>query len=122
MNVELELQGPDAAQSTVRALQDWVRRERIEGLRIEPRRRPPVEGQMGVDPTTILSVVLGSAAAVEMARELAKSLHIWLETRRPRLKIRVRLNGSEVEIDGQNLPEQQVVIDKVLALIAASGR
>ena len=34
MDLKLELQGSDATEETTIAVQDWIRREKIEGLRV----------------------------------------------------------------------------------------
>ena len=80
-------------------------------MSMQPRKTaPPRPGEMGVDPITVLSVVLGSAAAVQ----LVKTLHVWVKTSRPSLKIKFKTGTSEVEIDAQNLPDQQVLVDKIV--------
>lgn len=117
MDLELELQGSDATEETTIAVQDWIRREQIEGLRVERKSAPAVEGQMGIDPLTALSVVLGSAAVVE----LVKSLHVWIRTRRPQLKIKLKVGDSDLEINAQNLPDQQALIERALTIAKASG-
>lgn len=116
MDLELELQGSDATEETTIAVQDWIRREQIEGLRVERKSAPAVEGQMGIDPLTALSVVLGSAAVVE----LVKSLHVWIRARRPKLKIKLKVGDADLEIDAQNLQDQRVLIEKALALAEGS--
>ncbi len=113
MNIELELQGTDATERTIFDLQDWVRREQISGLRLERKSGIPDKEHMGVDPLTVLSIVLGSAAVVE----LVKTLHVWLRERRPRLQAKFRVDDREVTIDAENLPELQAILDKILSII-----
>lgn len=117
MDLELHLHGRDATENTILGLQDWIRRERIEGLRVERKTGSPAEDQMGLDPGTILSIVLGSAAVTELVR----SLHVWIQARRPRVKIRFKVGDAEIELDTENLPDQQATIDQVLALVKARG-
>ncbi|MHC4657106.1 MAG: effector-associated constant component EACC1 [Planctomycetota bacterium] len=110
MELNLELNGADANEQSILGLQDWIRKERISGVQVERKTAPPVKGEMGVEPLTILSVVLGSAAVIE----LVKSIHVWLTVRRPKLKISLKVGQSEVEIDAINLPEQERFVEKVL--------
>jgi hypothetical protein len=100
MNLRIELQGPDATENTTLDIQDWLRRERLVGLQIERESGHPEEGQMGAELVPILSVVLGSAALVE----LVKCLHVWLTVRRPRVKIKVTIGNRLAEMEADNLP------------------
>ena len=116
MDIELLLCGVDATDETTVALQDWLRREQVVGLRVERMIAPPVEGEMGIDPLTALSIVLGSQAVVE----LMKSVHVWIKTRRPKLTIKLKTVHEELEIDAENLPELQALIEKVLAMMKST--
>ena len=118
MHIDLELKGADADENTTLALQDWIRRERVKGLQVERAASPAKEGQMGVDPVTILSVVLGAKAVVE----LVKSIHVWIEARKPKLKLKLDIGGSVLEIDAANLPDQQVLVEQALELVERSGK
>ena len=71
---------------------------------------------MGVDPLTVLSVVLGAKAVVE----LVKSLHVWITTRKPKVKIKLKYGQFDLEIDAENLPDQQALTEQALALVKAS--
>ena len=112
MDIELGLEGSQATEATVLALQDWVRRERIAGLRVQRKRQPHREGEMGVDPGTMLSIVLGSGAVIE----LVKCIHTWLQERKPKCKIRLKTADYELEIDAENLPDQQTLVQRVVTL------
>src|SRR5262245_38608568 len=96
MSIQLFVGGPDASEKTIQDLQEWVNGE--PGLRANLEPRPAEAGHMGAL-SGVLSVILGSAAVVN----LVQSIHVWIKARRPKLKITIRKDGSMVEIDAENL-------------------
>ncbi len=110
MEIELELKGQDADEDTALSLRDWLQKEQISGLLVERKSAPPKEDHMGIDPLSVLTVILGSKAIVE----LVKSIHIWLTVRKPKLRLKFRHGKSVVEIEVENLASQQDVIERVL--------
>ena len=116
MSVQLELQGTDATEDTIFDLQDWINRERIQGVRAQQESVPPKPDEMGGELAAILSIVGAMAAPVLV--EVVKSVFGWLKMRRPRLKIRVNVGGEIIEIEGENLSNEQQtqVIEKVSVL------
>ena len=112
MDVEIQLEGQDVNDQTVLALQDWIRREDIAGLQVKRKGIAPEPGQMGADAGTVLSVVLGSAAAVQ----LVKSIHVWLQTKRRVIKIKLRAGSTTIEIDADNVVDERSLIESVAKL------
>ena len=111
MELRINLEGAAADERTTLDLQDWLRRERLQGARIG---RPPAEATpetMGLDPATILSVVLGAEAVVE----LVKSIHVWLKTRKPKLHVVLKTADGEVTIDGENISDEQSFLTHALS-------
>lgn len=111
MEIQLELIGTDADEDTALALRDWLQKEQISGLLVERKSAPPKESHMGIEPLSILSIILGSAAIVELVR----SIHVWIEVRKPKLRLKLRRGQSEVEIEVENLASQKELIESVLA-------
>lgn len=108
----IDLKGADASEHTVFDLQDWIRQEAINGLRHVGRpSAPPSKEHMGIDPVTVLSVVLAGPAIVE----LVKSIHVWIRTRRPKTKIRFHVGDNVIEVDSENLREDQDIIKELMA-------
>ena len=117
MNIELHLEGKDANKMTLLQIQDWTKHERVSGLHIQPKVEYPKEGEMGTGASEILSIVTTQGRAIT---EFVKSLYAWLLMRRPAIKIKLKTNDFEFELDATNLPAQQDIIDDVLALAKKS--
>lgn len=113
-NVQVDLEPTGADEQTLRSLQDWLRRERIPGMRVTPVAEPPGPEHMGADMVAALSVVLGSAAVVELVR----SLHVWLRSRVPTVGVTIRTEGTEIVLDGRNLPD----VERMVLGLAAAAR
>lgn len=111
--VSVLFEGADATDSATQAAQHWIVRERLPGLRIERSPTPPEEGAMGCTAATILTVILGSASIVE----LAKSLHNWLIARRPKLKVSIVVGKKSVQFEGENLPDWCSVLEQVTSAV-----
>ena len=122
MELELQLQGHDATEATLFSLQDWIRQERLPGVQVQVKTSSPKPGEMGVEPVTILSVVLTSA---EKVVGLVKSIFICRESRRPKLTVKLKIGEYFVEIEEENLLDSQSaqsVIDQVFEIVKESRR
>jgi hypothetical protein len=64
---------------------------------------------MGIDAAT-LELILSAPAVTALAGSLA----LWLRTRRSRIKIRIRADGREVEVDSTNVANADSVIKRAL--------
>ena len=117
MDMEVELTGTDATEETTLSLQDWIRNERIAGLRAERKSGSPKEGELGLEPLTILSVVLAAPAVIQ----LTKSIHVWLRTRKPSVVTTIRCGGTEIIVDAENIQDEKDFLDKVLAVSGSVG-
>ena len=119
MSVQLELEGADATEDMIFDLQDWINRERIQGVRAQQESIPPKPGELGADLAAIISIVGPLAPGLV---EVVKSVFGWLKMRRPTLKIRVKVGEEVIEIEGENLSNEQQVIERVSALVDQLGR
>ena len=113
MDLEIVMGGEATAESDARDLQAWLHREAVAGLRVQPKPGIPTPGHMGIDPVTILTVVLGSEAIIQ----LVKSLHVWMQTRRPKATVTVKTAAGEVQIDVENLKDQDAFVHRVVSLV-----
>ncbi|MDV3351094.1 hypothetical protein QGP82_20475 [Leptothoe sp. LEGE 181152] len=108
----LELQGSEANEETLASLQDWIQQEQIAGLKqLKPELGDAEPGKMGIDPITVLSVVLASKAVVE----LVKAIHVWIQSTRPKVTMKVQIaEGTFVEVTAENLPEMDLFVEQVM--------
>ena len=113
MDLEIVMDGQTTAESDARDLQAWLRREEVVGLRVQPKPSTPTPEHMGIDPVTVLSVVLGSQAVIQ----LVKSLHVWLQTRKPKARVTVKTAAGEVRIDVENLKDQDAFVQSVVSVV-----
>ena len=111
MEIEVQLDGIDATEQTTFALENWLRQERIAGLRVEPKRVAPKPGEMGAELIPILSCVLAAPAVVVLVR----SLHVWIQTRKPKVSLKVKTETVEVTIDAENVGDQESFVRRVLS-------
>ncbi len=114
MNIDIRLESDDPQADNL-ALQDWIRREDIDGLEIRRRILRGQEGAMG-DAGAILEIVLESAAAVQLVR----SIHVWLKTRRRKIKIRLKTKDTELNIDVDSPDDEQAIVQRAEGLIRAA--
>jgi hypothetical protein len=75
---------------------------------------------MGGELAAIISIVGPIVSPVLV--EVVKSVFSWLKMRRPTLKIRVKVGGEVIEIEGENLSNEQQVIERVSALADQLGK
>ena len=115
LDLKLALDGPDANEDTLLSLEDWIREEHISGVKkVEPEAGKAEPGKMGLDPITVLSVILASSAMLE----LVKSIHVWIRSTRPKVKVKVQLQENRfIEIDAENIPDLNVFLEEVLAKV-----
>ena len=96
------------------SLEEWLRNEDFASTSIDRTYRRPKPGTMG-DPLTILTVVLGSKAVVELIR----SIQIWVKTR-PTNKFRLRLktNQGELDLEVSSTTSEESVLREAIATLA----
>jgi hypothetical protein len=111
----LRLEGQDATEDTLLSLQDWIQEEHIVGIQqVKPETGVAQPGKMGIDPITVLSVVLASKAVIE----LVKAIHVWIQSTRPKVTIKVQVSENQfVEINAENVPAMNELLDQVLAKV-----
>lgn len=95
MDIEIRLEGQDAKKEMFSSLSDWIQKERIEKLTLKKPKITTEEDKMGGTAETILSIILSSAAIVQ----LIKSIQIWIKARRPKVNIKIKLKENSKEGD-----------------------
>jgi hypothetical protein len=101
--VRIRLSGADPIGETA-ALWEWLRgEEQLRGL-VKAVTPPPGEGELG-GAVEVLQVALGATGA---AGVLARSLTVWLRTRRSDLKVTVTRDDGATTVEVSNLAPEQV--------------
>ncbi|MFC8720073.1 hypothetical protein [Kitasatospora sp. NPDC057198] len=103
--IQIRLSGDDAIGETA-ALWEWLRGEdRLRGL-VRAVASPPVEGELG-GAVDLLQVAVGTTG---VAGVLARSLTVWLRTRRSHVRVTVTRSGGDdtTTVEVSNLDPGQV--------------
>jgi hypothetical protein len=84
IEIELHLESSDANEQTSRDLLNWLKREDIPDVRVQEKKKPPVEGQMGtgVDPWTIVIIILNLPQTAVAIGQIFDSIHRLQKKRR----------------------------------------
>ena len=94
-------------------LWDWLRGERTWSGAVRAVRTAPSEGELG-GAFDVLAVALGSGGA---GVALAKSLTVWLRTRRPSVAITVTTSTQKVTVEARNVDRTDILplLERVLS-------
>ncbi len=113
-SAQIRLSGADPIGETA-ALWEWLRGEEQLRGRVRAVASPPGEGELG-GAIEVLQVALGTTGA---AGVLARSLTVWLRTRRSDLKVTVARGGDTTTVEVSNLAPGQV--EEVMRRALAGG-
>lgn len=98
----------DAGGNALRSLDDWLRHERIAGLRSEFRRAPTVPGEMGGELSSWLTLILpiASAGATAIATSHAfvqtvSTIQGWASRQGKQVTAELEIGGKTVKISGE---------------------
>lgn len=109
MDVTIEVIGNDPV-NLASDLETWIRRERIRGLdRIQQESLPPKSGELGPTLLAILTIVLGSGAAIELVR----SIHVWIAANNRGVSVRISRGTETIEISSSREED----VEKVLRVL-----
>ena len=111
LTLKLALIGQDTTEENLISLQDWIQEEHISGLKqVKPEIGAAEPGKMGIDPITVLSVVLASKAVIE----LVKAIHVWIQSTRPKVTVKIQLQENIfIEIQAENMPDMDSLLTEV---------
>lgn len=90
----------------LRTLQDWVRRERVPGVRVV--RKPPElkeEDLGGI--SDVIQVIVGTGDVVGAVAGIATAVHSWLQSRRTRVAVTV-VDGDTTYEFNQSMPKSEI--------------
>jgi hypothetical protein len=114
MELTIELSGTGSLSETA-DLQEWLRDAHIREVeRLTLEEAPAKQGEQGPTLLAILTVVLGARATVELVR----SIHRYIDARKPKTKIKIKLGKKTVEIDCTNPPPLPELVEQAKVLMA----
>lgn len=112
MDLELRIEGTGPVEEAA-DLTEWLRLERISGVTdISQREKPPAPGEQGPTLLSIIGLVLGAKATVELVR----SIHRWIETRKRNIKINIEHGDKKVVVDCANPDDVEALISSLSEL------
>jgi hypothetical protein len=114
MELTVDIEGVHAVAETAE-LREWLRKARFRDVEsITQQEQPPKPGEQGPTLLAILTVILGSRALAELVR----SIHRYIEARRPKTKIKIKSGSKTIEIDCTNPPPLSDLVEQAKVLAA----
>lgn len=113
LSVKVELTDAQSPEDEIFALDDWLRRARVPGLRARREREPIRPGEMGVELLPILTVVLSSTVLAELVR----ALHAWLASRRRKVTIELEIEGRRIRLESETSETVESLLTRVETLL-----
>lgn len=112
MEVQIRVSGGDEVVEFAE-LREWLSSERALAGTVEVVQRPPAEGELG-GAFDMLAVALGSGGA---GVALARSLTVWLQSRRANVSITVTTPSKRVELKAHQVQDATALrmLEEVLA-------
>jgi Effector Associated Constant Component 1 len=100
LQISIAVSGSDAAAETA-MLRDWLHEGRLKDVEsVDQVETPPKLGEQGPELLAILTVVLSAKATLELVR----SIHRYIEARRPKIEIEFKTAGKSFKIKAENPP------------------
>jgi Effector Associated Constant Component 1 len=118
IDIELHLEGEDATEQVLFSLQSWIRNEGISSLESNIKQGQSQPDAMGVDPISFLAIVLSSTVLTE----LAKSISEWINSRKPKIKMILTVEGKSLEIEATNSPNIERQIERLLEMLPGKNQ
>lgn len=97
-------------------LKEWIQDEKIKGVSINTLNLPTGSDKMGIEPDTLVAI-LGSITA---GFELLSSMLNWIKSRKEETKIKITVNGKEVELSTSALSDENESIKSILHLLESA--
>jgi len=114
-NFEILVEAPDKETGAMETadLQNWLKSQKIGGLRVERKASEVQQDSMGgfIETALVLTVI-----ARPVLIELVKSLSTWFAERKPKASIKItNAEGKTIEFSGENLPNLEKTIEKLIS-------
>lgn len=114
-NTEIWLIEEKSGSEALLDLQSWLKNQQISGLRIERVNCIPDPEKMGIT-DSVLSLSYASGGAL---KRIVQSIDAWSKSRNPKVKIKMKdsKSGLEIELNAENLPNLESVVERFLKKI-----
>jgi len=118
IELELRLEGQDANEETLLELMDWLEWSDIDGLTIQRKALPPVEGYQSteLDPVTFTMIALTIPPAIVALKQLthgiAEVFTQWQQETESQVSINPKLNNVSAEMEQLN-QQIQALLDEM---------
>jgi len=115
IELELRLEGEDANEDTLLDLMSWLEQADIDGLTIQRKTLPPVEGYQNaeLDPVTVVMIVLATPPAIvairQLTNEVSEIFAQWQDETDHKVSIEPKLKNAGAEIEEINQQIQDVL-------------
>jgi hypothetical protein len=115
IELELRLEGEEANENTLLDLMSWLERANIDGLTIQRKTLPPVEGYQSTefDPVTFIMIVLATPPAIvairQLTHEATEIFTQWQDETDHKISIEPKLKNAGAEIEEINQQIQDVL-------------
>lgn len=118
MKVEISTIQQDSKNQQLFDLKEWIQDEKIKGVRINTLSLPTGEGKMGIDPDTVVAVLSSVAAGFE----LLSSIFGWIKSKKDETKIKITIDGREIELSTSAVSNEKETIKTILHLLESSPK
>lgn len=118
MKIEISTINQDSSNQHLFDLKEWVHDEKIKGVKISTLNTPTTEGKMGIDPNTLIAVL----SSVTAGFELISSILGWIKSRKDETKIKITVDGKEVELSTSALSNEDEAIKSILKLLDSNPK
>lgn len=118
MKVEISVIQQDLKNQTLFNLKEWIQDEKIKGVRISTLNLPTGEGKMGIDPDTVVAVL----SSVVAGFELISSIFGWVKSKKNDTKIKITIDGREIELSSSAMSNEKETIKTILHLLESSPK
>jgi hypothetical protein len=105
MQVDLVVDSSQGPSEDVSGLQDWLKRERLDGVTSIKRKTESAKpGEMGVLDLSTLEVILSAKVVVG----LVTSIHLWIKHRRKKIIVKLKARGKSIDITSENISAEDM--------------
>jgi hypothetical protein len=112
MELRIMIESDGSGESELRSLHDWLRAEDELTADVKWDTPPISETRMGAVSDSIIAIFGAGGAGVILAR----SITVWLKTRRPEVTVRVKSRTRTIQVEARNIKDGEEFIRQIKLL------